>query len=226
MQEQRALIVEDHPQVTYTVRPLLTELGLVVDAVSSIKSAEQKLENTQYDLIVLDRSLPDGDSLDLLDLVESYSNDTKVLVLSSTSTADQRTRGLHLGADDYLVKPFYIPELRARCMRLLSRSKRLLTARVYIAHHLSYDAVQNVLFWKKKKRRLTHREAELFELFLRNIRRTVTNEYLLNHLWTIDKTPTLAALHVRVRRLRAELKTVPLEILSVYGVGYSLRYVR
>lgn len=226
MLEQRALIVEDHPQVTYTVRPLLTELGLVVDAVTSIKSAEQKIENTKYDLIILDRCLPDGDSLDLLDLVESYSNDTKVLVLSSTSTADQRTRGLHLGADDYVVKPFYIPELRARCIRLLSRSKRLPSSRVYIAHLLSYDAVQKLLFWKKKKRKFTHREAELFELFLRNIRRTVTNDYLLNHLWTIDKTPTLAALHVRVRRLRTELKTVPLEIVSVYGVGYSLRYDR
>lgn len=226
MQEQRALIVEDHPQITYTVRPLLTELGLVVDAVSSLKSAEQKIENIQYDLIVLDRSLPDGDSLDLLDLIESYSNDTKVLVLSSVSTADQRTRGLQLGADDYVVKPFHLPELRARCIRLLSRSKRLQSSRVYIAHLLSYDSAQKVLFWKKKKRRFTHREAELFELFLRNIRHTITNEYLLNHLWTIEKTPTLAALHVRVRRLRAELKTVPLEILSVYGVGYALRYVR
>ena len=193
---------------------------------SSLKSAEQKIEQTRYDLIVLDRSLPDGDSLDLLDLIESYSNDTKVLVLSAISTADQRTRGLQLGADDYLAKPFHLPELRARCVRLLSRSKRLQASRVHISHLLSYDTMQKVLFWKKKKRKFTHREAELFELFLRNIQHTITSEYLLNHLWTIEKTPTLAALHVRIRRLRTELRTVPLEIVSMYGIGYALRYVR
>ncbi len=225
MQEQRALIVEDHPHVTYTVRPLLSELGLTVDAVKNLKSAEEKIEQIQYDLIVLDRSLPDGDSLTLLELIENYSCDTKVLILSSSATAEQRTRGLQLGADDYLTKPFHLPELRARCARLLSRSKRLHTARMHISKLLSYDPVQNILYWKQKKRRFTQREGVLFEFFIRNMKQTITHHYILDHMWTIEKSPTLAALHVRVRRLRSQLKGTPLEIVSVYGVGYALRYV-
>jgi len=224
MHEQRALIVEDHPQVTYTVRPLLTELGLLVDAAKNLKIAEAKLEKKKYDLIILDRTLPDGDSFDLLKRIEDSTTDTKVLILSASSTPDQRVRGLQLGADDYLAKPFYPPELRARCMRLLMRSKRIPVIKVRISKHLVYDPIQQVLWWKKKKRRFTHREADLLQLFLKHLRRTIKNEYLLDHMWSIEKSPTLAAVHVRVARLRSHLKGMPLEIHSVYGIGYVMKY--
>jgi DNA-binding response OmpR family regulator len=111
----KVLLVEDNVRLKDLVSEELIKHGFVIDGVSSLADAKDMFATFQYDLILLDLSLPDGDGLDLLKLVTSKKNPPPILVITARSGLDDRITGLNLGADDYLVKPFAPEELIARC---------------------------------------------------------------------------------------------------------------
>ncbi len=219
----RALIVEDHPQITYTVKPILRSLAFEVDAVRTLSSALKKLSQHTYDLIILDRSLPDGDGLDLFTSVEDMCTHTRTLVVSGRSTSEQRAFGLLKGADDYLTKPFSSAELSARVQSLMKRSKDLCTDIRHIFYDVRYDFEQHRLHFSHEYRQLTPGEAKLFELFLRHPSLHLTREAIATHLWPADLYPTSTAVDVCIKRLRDRLTSTALCIVTVRRTGYVLQ---
>ncbi len=218
----RALIVEDHPQITYTVKPVLHALAFEVDAVRTLSSASKKLAQHTYDLVILDRSLPDGDGLDLFTSVEDMCVHTRTLVVSARATSEQRAFGLLKGADDYLTKPFSSAELSARVQSLMKRSKDLCTGLRHIFYDVRYDYEQHRLYFSQEYRQLTPGEAKLFELFLRHPSLHLTREAIATHLWPADLYPTSTAVDVCIKRLRDRLIRTALCIVTVRRTGYVL----
>lgn len=219
----RALIVEDHPQITYTVKPILRSLAFEVDAVRTLSSASRKLSQRTYDLVILDRSLPDGDGLDLFTSVEDMSIHTRTLVVSARATSEQRAFGLLKGADDYLTKPFSSAELSARVQSLMKRSKDLCTGIRHIFYDVQYDYEQHRLSFSREYRQLTPSEAKLFELFLRHPSLHLTREAIATHLWPAEQYPTSTAVDVCIKRLRDRLIHTVLCIVTVRRTGYVLQ---
>lgn len=221
----RALIVEDHPQITYTVKPILRSLAFEVDAVRTLFSASRKLSQHTYDLVVLDRSLPDGDGLDLFTSVEDMCTHTRTLVISARSTSEQRVFGLLKGADDYLTKPFSSAEFSARVQSLMKRSKDLCTGVRHIFFDVRYDYEQHRVYFFQEYRQLTPGEAKLFELFLRHPSMHLTREAIATHLWPADLYPTSTAVDVCIKRLRDRITSTALCIITVRRTGYMLQCV-
>lgn len=219
----RALIVEDHPQITYTVKPILRALAFEVDAVRTLSSASQKLSRYTYDLVILDRSLPDGDGLDLFTSMEDLCSQTRTLIVSAASTSEQRAFGLLKGADDYLTKPFSSAELSARVQSLMKRSKDLCTGIRHIFRNVRYDYDQRRIYFCKEYTQLTPGEAKLLELFLRHPSMHLAREAIETHLWPAEQYPTSTAVDVCIKRLRDRLSKTPLTIFTVRRTGYMLQ---
>ncbi len=221
----KALIIEDNPQITYTVKPILRALAFEVDSVRTLFSASQKLSRYTYDLVILDRSLPDGDGLDLFSSVEDMCLQTRTLVVSAYSTSEQRAFGLLKGADDYLTKPFSSAELSARVQSLMKRSKDLCTGIRRIFRTVRYDFEQRRIYFSKEYKQFTPSEAKLFELFLRHPSMHLVREAIETHLWPADLYPTSTAVDVCIKRLRDRLCNSPLTIITVRRTGYVLQRV-
>lgn len=222
MRKQKVLIIEDHPQVVYTVRPALRAIFFQVEHTQTIQKAMQKLSSDSYDLIILDRNLPDGDGIELLADIQEVARGTRIMMLSERGSVDQRVLGLQRGADDYLPKPFSLDEFRVRIESLMRRSKRIDVNDISLIGPVTYDASHYCLKLHATEQSLTVMEAKLFELFLRHPFYRVTRERIVSHLWSVDQFPTTTAVDVCVRRLRTKLQAFPLKIVTLRNVGYAL----
>lgn len=223
MSLRKALIVEDRPEVIFALRPVLCALQFEVDSARTLVSAIRKIETFSYDIIVLDRSLPDGDGLDLLSILDDFSNQTRTIVVSGYGSPEQRVLGLRKGADDYLAKPFSTEELAARIQALMKRSKRLASGLQAITKNAKYDYEHHRLHFSQDCRQLTSGEAKLFELFLRHPLHQLTREIISTRLWNAEEYPTATAVDVAMKRLRDRLLGSPLHIETVRKIGYTLK---
>jgi len=217
MRQQKVLIIEDHPQVVYTVRPTLRTLLFQVDHTQTMRHAIQMLSS------ILDRNLPDGDGIELLAEIQEIARDARVMMLSERGSVDQRVLGLEKGADDYLPKPFSLDEFRVRVESLMRRSKRVGIDVMVTVGPVSYDASHCCLRLHTTEQSLTVKEAKLFELFLQHPFYRVTRERIVSRLWSVDQFPTTTAVDVCVRRLRTKLQVFPLKIVTIRNIGYVLR---
>jgi DNA-binding response OmpR family regulator len=221
MTAQRALIVEDHPQVASALRPLLQSCSLNVDYVTRCDRAMDRLSRNSYALVVLDRNLPDGDGLDVLRAMHAQSLTSRVLILSERGCVEERIRGLQRGADDYLTKPFSSEEFLARVHALLRREKKPTVYRLEFGQcvlavreqQLQYGAVQI---------HLSEREVKLLELLVRHPLHIISREHIANALWSSDKYPSNASLDSFVKRMRYKLHATPLRLHTRYNLGYEL----
>jgi DNA-binding response OmpR family regulator len=219
----RLLLVEDESQLRELVQRSLARAGFAVDAVGEIGDAQAALAASRYDAIILDLGLPDGDGLTLLRDLRSRRDATPVLVLTARDGVDDRVEGLNSGADDYLLKPFAMPELVARLKALLRRPSGALGL-VLEAGNISFDTVGRSLTIGGKPVSLTPREMALLENLLRRAGRVVPKTYLEERIYGFDDEVTPNSLEVLLHRLRKKLEggNFSGEIHTIRGVGYLL----
>jgi DNA-binding response OmpR family regulator len=220
----RLLLVED----TTRLRELLTEAvhgaGWRVDAVSSVREAEDAISAAEYDLLLVDLGLPDGDGLTLIRDLRRKKLSTPILVLTARSAIDERIAGLDAGADDYLVKPFNHGEFLARCRALLRRSPTTLQPQL-AAGLLSFDVSTGVVTSGNLDVNLAPRERTVLELLMRDAG-TVVNKRKLEHaLSEFGDERSSNAVELAVSRLRKKLEGIETDVSleTVRGVGYLLR---
>jgi len=219
--KQFALVVEDHPQTVYAVRPVLSKLQLEVKTVASVQEAVRKLEREQFDLIVIDRNLPDGDGLDVLEELQGSALPARVLVLSSRAQVEEKIAGFEAGADEYLPKPFSSDELHARVRALLRRGK-ILKQECLEFEGLRYYPAERVLLAGEAELRLSVLPAKMLELLLRSVTKTVSRSTLMNSLWPAEKYPQDASVDVLASRLRRAIAPSGITVKAKPGVGYCL----
>lgn len=217
----RFLLVEDNPQLASAVQDRLTLDGHVVDHAGDLATAEAFVTTTEYDLLLLDIMLPDGDGRDFLQAHRAAARPTPVIVLTARSEVSDRVGVLDLGADDYLVKPFDFSELEARCRAVLRRRSGG-ASNVQRFGDLAFDALACTLTMGDQVIHLRNRELRLFEIFMNAPDQIFSKAKLVDRLFSYDTEVTENAIEVYVGRLRRHLGTSKVQIITVRGLGYRL----
>ena len=219
----RLLLVEDNARRAGLIRDGLTGQGFAVDWCATVAGAQTAQQVGRYDLLLLDLGLPDGDGLDLVRGMRRGKDTTPILVLTARSGLDDRVSGLDAGADDYLVKPFHIPELAARCRALLRRPGAALGTTLAIGN-IELETAARAVTIAGRPIETPPREVDLLEHLLRRCGHVVTKAALENSLYAMDAEVTPNALEAVVSRLRKRLATAQADVTirTVHGVGYAL----
>ena len=217
----RILIVEDDATLYEGLARLLRSEGYAVDVMSRGELAIQAAARERFDLVILDVGLPDIDGFEVLRRLRGGAQRMPVLLLTARDKVDDRVHGLDLGADDYLVKPFAMPELAARVRALIRRSQSQSGPRV--GHGpLLLDMVARRAFLGGAPLELAAREWSVLEVLLARVERVVSKESIIQAVasWGDELSPN--AIEVYVSRLRAKLEPAGIRIRTVRGFGYML----
>lgn len=219
----KILIVEDQERLGRFLKNGLSEHAYTVGLVGSCAAARDALCETHYDLIILDLGLPDGDGMDLLRQWRKSGFNEPVLILSARDTVEDRIKGLDIGADDYLPKPFSLEELLARARSLLRRHA---TSKDTVLEHrgIRLDLLGHTVHVDGKRIELTSREYALLEIFMHNIGRILPRTLISEKIWDAHYDVDTNLLDVYMSKLRAKFDTrldQPL-FKTVRGVGYQL----
>jgi DNA-binding response OmpR family regulator len=219
----KILIVEDQRRLGQFLKKSLAERSYTATWVQSCKEARDALCETNYDVIVLDLSLPDGDGLALLQEWRSTGFNEPVLILSARDAVQDRIKGLDLGADDYLAKPFSLEELLARVRSLL---RRQVSVKETVLEHrgIRMDLLGRTVSLGGTAVDLTSREFALLEIFLQNAGRILTRTLISEKIWESHYDVDTNLLDVYMSKLRTKLEPTPGKPLfkTVRGVGYQM----
>lgn len=215
----RILVVEDDDLIARGIASGLRAYGFAADTVPSAAQAELALANAECDAMVLDRGLPDGDGLSLLNRLRAGGSTLPVLLLTARDTVEDRIEGLQGGADDYLVKPFDLDELVARLQALLRRAAG--RSHPLIEHGaLCLDPVAREVTLRGRPVSLSRRELVLLEAFLQAPRSVLSADQLKDSLYGMSEDVESNALNVHIHHLRRKLGGEVIE--TVRGLGYRL----
>lgn len=220
----RLLLVEDDVMVASGIKLGLTNAGHTVDWVGSAERAEQALDKDSFDLAIVDIGLPGIDGLELTRRLRGRGLTMPVLILTARDALHDRVQGLDLGADDYMLKPFELPELLARLRALLRRSQAA-TSAVLGLGPLEMDTAQRRVMLAGQPMDLGPREWTVLEYLLLQAPKPAAKDKLLAALTGWDKEITPNAIEVYVSRLRAKLEPAGVALRSIRGFGYRLELV-
>ena len=217
------LIIEDDKDLCHAVSWQLQQDGHSIDCCHNGGEANLYIRQGIYDLILLDRMLPEENGLHLLRSMRAAGNLTPVIILSALGEVDDRVTGLNEGADDYLVKPFAYSELAARIGSLFRRKNDFGTTAVSYGD-LSLDSTENILYCQDKKCSLSHTESELMGLLLKAGDKITNRTVLLHKVWGVDASVEDSNLDNYIYFLRRRLKSVKstIHLKTVRGIGYQL----
>jgi DNA-binding response OmpR family regulator len=219
----RLLIIEDEDRLSGILKSRLGGAGFAADVAGSAGDANAALELINYDAVVLDLGLPDGDGLAVLAAARRIGKSLPILILTARDAVEDRVAGLNAGADDYLTKPFAMSELIARIKALLRRPGGVLGITLE-AGNLSLDTIGRELSVAGKPVRLSRQELAILEQMMRRFGRIVPKAVLEEKLYGIDEEPGSNTIPVHVHHLRRQLEaaTASLVIHTIRGVGYIL----
>lgn len=216
----RILLAEDDPMIADGLVRALRKSGYAVDHVGNGADADAALASQPYDLLILDLGLPKLPGIDVLKRLRARKNALPVLILTAMDGLEDRVRGLDAGADDYLTKPFALPELEAR-IRALTRRGTALPSRIEFGA-LSYDQGDRIARYQEQILDLSARELALLEILLLRVGRLVSKDQLVDHLCGWGEEVSTNAIEVYVHRLRKKLEPCQVRINTMRGLGYSL----
>ncbi len=221
----RALVIEDDKQVADFVAKGLRENGFAVDAALDGREGLFLAASEPYDIIVLDRMLPQVDGLSLLKTLRTTGNVVPVLILSAMGEVNQRIEGLRAGSDDYMAKPFSITELVTRVQVLLKRNLAHSSETQLQVGNLSVDLLTRKACRMGQEIDLKPREFQLLEFLMRHAGQIVTRTMILEHVWDYNFDPQTNVIDVHISRLRNKIDKgfSPSLLHTVRGAGYSIR---
>ena len=220
----RILIAEDDQVLADGLLRALRASGYAVDRVGSGTEADAALAAHDFDLLILDLGLPKLHGFDVLRKLRARGSAVPVLILTAADSVEQRVKGLDLGADDYMAKPFSLQELEARVRALTRRGMGAASA---IIRHgpLEYDQTGRVASIDGKMIELSARELGLLEVLLQRSGRLVSKEQLVELLCEWGEEVSNNAIEVYIHRLRKKIEKGPIRIATVRGLGYCLEKV-
>jgi len=216
----RVLVVEDDLLVGDGVRRALNGGGFATDLVSSAEAAKSALDTESFDLVIADIGLPRQDGLQLVRSLRNRGQVVPVLILTARDGLEDRVTALDLGADDYLTKPFQVPELLARCRALIRRANSVANPKITFGD-LELDTTRKSVIAAGKALELSQREWAILECLIMNAGHIVSKNKLMSTIADWSEDLTLNAVEVYVSRVRAKLGGAAV-ISTVRGMGYRI----
>ncbi len=226
----RLLVVEDDKILAEGIIQALTQSGYAVDHATNGENANALSQQAPYDLILLDLGLPKLDGFEVLKRLRSRGDTVAVMILTAQDAIESRVKGLDLGADDYLIKPFNLTELEARVRALIRRGKLGSNTSLICGDLTLNVADKNAYFQDKNNNQTTSinlsaREFALLETFMHKQNKVVSKEQLLESLCNWDSDLGDNAIEVYVHRLRKKIAIARVQIRTIRGLGYLLEKV-
>jgi len=220
----KVLIIEDEVELLESIASYLKNEDFLCEKASTFFEAEDKLASFNYDIILLDITLPDGNGIDLLKLIKTKSPKTGVLIVSAKNSLDDKLKGLDLGADDYITKPFHLAELNSRVNSLIRRQKFDGNEIIQFNEiHINPSSMEVTV--NDKPMELTKKEYNLLLYFITNKNRVLTKESIAEHLWgdDIEMADSYDFIYTHMGNLRKKIKNLgaPDYLKTMYGLGYK-----
>ncbi|MDP4285947.1 MAG: response regulator transcription factor [Bacteroidota bacterium] len=218
----KILIIEDEKELSTGIADYLSSQDYTCDVAADFAEGIYKIEYNEYDCILLDISLPGGSGLKILEQLKEDKKTDGVLIISAKNSLDDKIRGLNLGADDYLPKPFHLSELNARIAAIIRR-KKFDGNNLIEFHNLSIDTQNKTVNVNKNPVELTKKEYELLLYFISNKKRLISKDAIAEHLWGNDMSGNFDFIYTHIKNLRKKLLDAGGTdyIKSVYGMGYK-----
>lgn len=221
----KILIIEDEPSLRELIQRSLEKERYVVEAAADFQSGLRKIEDYDYDCVLLDIILPDGNGLNLLEQLKKMRKRENVIIISAKDSLDDKVLGLELGADDYLPKPFHLAELNARIKSVIRRQRRDGEMDIRLANiRIVPDTFQ--VFVDDKEIELNRKEYDILLYFANRPGRLVNKNTLAESVWGdhIDQVDNFDFIYAQIKNLRKKLKDAGAlaELKAVYGFGYKM----
>ncbi len=220
----KILIIEDEEGLRESIEEYFTESGNICETASSYQSALAKVNLYRYDCILLDITLPDGNGIDILKSLKAHSHPDGVLIISAKNSLDDKLEGLNIGADDYLVKPFHLSELKARVSAIIRR-KTYSGSNLLIFNEITIDLLAKDVKVDKTTVKFTRKEYALLLYFIANKGKVVSKNAIAEHLWGdgIDMANNFDFIYSHIKNIRKKLMEAGCKdyIQAAYGMGYK-----
>jgi DNA-binding response OmpR family regulator len=220
----KILLIEDESELANGIKTFLEKESFACTVAGSIKKAKDTFSVNEYDCILLDIGLPDGNGLDILKLLKEKKADCGIIVLSAKDSLDDKLKGLDLGADDYITKPFHLSELNSRLKSVLRRRKFNGNKEVNFSN-IRIDTEQHKAYVNASVVELTPKEFDILLHLIVNHHRVISKNSLVAHLWgdyTDKDSFDFLFTHLKNLRKKMEKAGARVEIKSVYAVGYQI----
>lgn len=220
----KVLIVEDEKPLIDSISNYLKQEGYLCEIAMNFNQAESKISNNDYDCIILDIGLPDGNGLDIIKILKSNKSKDGVLILSAKNSINDKINGLEIGADDYLTKPFHLSELNARIKSIFRR--RSLSGNIEIHfNEIKVNTEEKQVYVNDSALNLTRKEYELLLFFISNKNRVLTKLSIVEHLWgdNVVMADSFEFVYTHIKNLRKKIIESGGSdyIKTVYGLGYK-----
>ena len=220
----KILIIEDEKELVRTIKNFLESEGFLCEKACSYFEAEDSLSAYNYDIIILDLTLPGGDGLDLIKLIKNRNKQAGLLIVSAKNSLDDKVRGLYMGADDYITKPFHLAELNSR-IKSLARRRHFDGANELIFNEIILNIDSGEVYINGTIIDLTRKEYEILLYFIVNRNKVITRESIAEHVWgdniSYADNYDFIYSHIKNIRKKIELNNGRNYLHNIYGIGYK-----
>lgn len=220
----KILIIEDEKDLLDSMKTYLESEGYLCETANDYQKASEKVNIYQYDCVVVDITLPKGNGLQIIKELKEKKSEAGIIIVSAKNSLDDKLKGLELGSDDYLTKPFHLSELNAR-IKAIIRRKNFEGANELGLNEITVDLASRTVFVKKNQLTLTIKEYELLLFFISNKNKVITKNAIAEHLWgdDMDQSDSFDFIYTHIKNLRKKMieKGCQDYIKTIYGIGYN-----
>jgi len=222
----KILVIEDEAELRKSIKEYLHNEGYVVESANDFKIASEKTSVYDYDCVLVDITLPHGSGLDIVKQLKKNNSEAGVIIISAKNSLDDKITGLEYGADDYITKPFHLPELNAR-IKALQRRKKFDGNNIITLNEISIEPSQRKVCVKGDEVVLTAKEYDLLLYFISNKNRVLSKNAIAEHLWgdNADQMDGHDFIYTHIKNLRKKLidKGCTDYLQTIYGIGYNFK---
>ncbi|MGN6605239.1 MAG: response regulator transcription factor [Ginsengibacter sp.] len=222
----KLLIIEDEISLLNSIREYFTRINFLCEGVTTFADALDRIDEYSYDCVILDINLPDGNGFEVLRYLREDKKEEGVVIISARNSLDDKIKGLNLGADDYLTKPFHLSELNARVNAIIRR-KYAKGIDVLEAGCLEMNLAARTVMWEKRPISLTKNEFNLLLFLVSNKNHVVSKQAIAEHIYgdQTEDMPSFFFVYSQIKNLKKKLKERGCEniLQTVYGLGYKLK---
>jgi DNA-binding response OmpR family regulator len=220
----KLLLIEDEQSLCDTILNYFTEEGSICEVCGNLKTALEKIAVYDYDCILLDIGLPDGDGFAVLEYLKAAGKNECILIISARNSLDDKIKGLNIGADDYITKPFHLAELKARVMAIFRR-KAFGSSSMLNYNEISVDLLGRNVSVNDKVMIPTRKEYDLLLYFMANKGKVISKNAIAEHLWgdEMDMLDSFDFIYTHIKNLRKKMMELSGKdfFATIYGVGYK-----